>query len=199
MTDTIGDQEIVDGLRRGDRGAWGALCDQYGGRLCRYVACLVGHDEQVVADVFQETMLAVAKSGRALGGDARLWAWLSRISHNQAALYWRRRYRAGPTVSADATNVSVTTDPFVQMSQAETAESVRRVLAEMDAEWVGLLTAKYIDGMSLAQVAQAYGGTESSIRNKLARAREDFRQRVRRAEPQQFAEIQKSVPRKGEL
>ena len=173
MTEQASEQAIVDGLRRGDRGAWDALCRQYGNRVCRYVACLVGNNEDAIAEVFQETMLAVAKSGRALGGDARLWAWVSRISHNQAALYWRRHYRQQPTVaSGEAVEVLAGDDPVDQLTRAETATEVRSVLAEMDAEWVALLAAKYLDGMTVGQVAEAFGGTESSIRNKLARGGE---------------------------
>ncbi len=181
MTDWQDDSEIVRGLRAGDRCAWDALCAKYGDRVCRYVARLIGGDQEAVRDVFQETMLAVARSGRAIRPDTRLWAWLSAIGHNQAALHWRQVYRNRTgIVDDDPVDDQDTSDPTKHLDQAETRDSIRAILAEMDAGHVMLLTAKYIDEMPIKEIALAVGGTDESVRSKLARARRDFRQRYQR-------------------
>ncbi|MAD80649.1 MAG: RNA polymerase subunit sigma-24 [Planctomycetaceae bacterium] len=180
---TVGpdDADIVRGLRAGDRDAWGALCQKYGERLWRFVARLVGSDEDVVADVFQETLMAVAKSGRAIRSDTTLWPWLSRIGHNQAALSWRKRYRDRP--AGDGAMDSLTSadgDPVASLTRMETVESVRALLSEMNADHVALLTAKYLDGLTVPQILDVFGGTTESVRSSLARARRDFRERYDR-------------------
>ena len=198
MSAELSDLEIVRGLRAGDRDAWDALYEQYRQRVWQYVARLVGSDEDRVADVFQETMLAAARSGRRLGEETKLWAWLSRISHNQAAFYWRKRYRQRTTsldretvdtrslntgsLNTGSLHADLEGDPAQAFARAEQVESVRRLLAEMDAEHVALLTAKYIDDMTVPQIVASFGGTKGSVRGKLERARDDFRERFSRAQ-----------------
>ncbi len=181
VTDGLDDADIVSGLRAGDRDAWGALCQKYGERLWRYVARLVGSDEDGVADVFQETLMAVARSGRTIRSDTTIWPWLCRIGHNQAALSWRKRYRERPTEhEAVKTLTAGDGDPVASLTQLETVESVRGLLTEMNSDHVALLTAKYIDGLTVPQILDAFGGTIEGIRSSLARARRDFRERYDR-------------------
>lgn len=181
MTDGLDDADIVRGLQSGDRDAWTALCRKYGERLWRYVARLIGNDEDAVADVFQETLMAVARSGRAIHSETTLWPWLSRIGHNQAALLWRKRYRERPA-DRDAVEslTAVDGDPVAALAQLETVESVRILLAEMKADHVTLLTAKYLDGLTVPEILESFGGTTEGVRSSLARARREFRQRYER-------------------
>lgn len=177
MSDPLNDSEIVCGLRDGDRSAWDALCRQYGRRLYRYIARLIGSDVDSTLDVFQEVMLAAAKGGRRLDADTRLWNWLSSIGHRQASLHWRKHYQRQRSHESVEETATETDDPVELLSRAETRTTVRGVLAEMRAEQVTLLVAKYIDGFSVAEIASEHGGTRESVRSKLARARDEFRKR----------------------
>lgn len=182
VSDALTEAEIVRGLRLGDRRAWEALCEQFSPRLWRYVARLIGSDDAAVADVFQETFLAVAKSGRNLTANAKLWPWLAGIGHRQAALYWRKAYAARRVgLEVDPVNSSAGDDPLERLLTAEKVELVRCLLAEMNANFVAILTGKYLDGLSVKQLVELMGGSEESIRSKLARARRDFRARYERA------------------
>lgn len=182
MPDGPSEREIVRGLRSGDRRAWAALCERYGARVWKHIARLIGSDQEVVADVYQETFLAVARAGRQLDEDAKLWAWLARIGHNQAALFWRKRYRdrlAGG--DGEPIEHSSGSDPLAALERVETNECVRNLLAEMPADHVALLTAKYLDESTVAQIVESLGGTIESVRSRLARARRDLRERYERA------------------
>lgn len=178
--DELTNQQIAVGLRAGDRKAWDALCDRFGRRIWHYAARLVGSDSEAVADVFQETMLAVARAGRNLDAGAHLWAWLARIAHNQAALYWRGHYRrsAGQAhaglVDPSADNV------FEWLGRQETSAAVREILAEMSGDYVAVLIARYVDDLSIADMVGQIGGTADSVKSRLARARRDFRERCER-------------------
>ena len=201
MSETLADAEIVRGLRQGDRRAWEALCHQFSPRIWRYVARLVGRDEDAVADVFQETLLAVARSGRTLAEDTRLWPWLAAIGHNQAALYWRKSYACREVGFAIEPRSEVR-DPLDSLLRAETVEFVRSLLAEMNAEAVALLIGKYLDGLSVKELVELMGGTTESVRSRLARARRDFRARYEQAvdfsdRPQNTA-VPKLSPREGD-
>ena len=206
MSDMLADAEIVRGLRQGDRRAWEALCKQFSPRIWRYVARLVGRDEEAVADVFQETLLAVAKSGRTLAEETRLWPWLAAIGHNQAALYWRKCYAAREvrqTYGFTRCQVDLSENPLEHLMRAETVEFVRSLLAEMNSDAVTLLVGKYLDGLSIAELVELMGGTPESVRSRLARARRDFRIRYEQAvnspDPSEPAAVKELSPREGDL
>lgn len=203
MSDQITDAEIVRGLRQGDRRAWEALCKRYSPRVWRYVARLVGQDEEVVAEVFQETLLAVAKSGCNLAEDSQLWPWLAAIAHNQTALYWRKNARTrSQGLTTDPSDPMPDPNPLELLLRDEKVKLVRTLLAEMNAESVTLLSAKYLDGLSIAEIVDVMGGTQESVRSRLARARRDFRSRYERASQAQDRPGQRTVqeltPPKGE-
>jgi RNA polymerase sigma-70 factor (ECF subfamily) len=180
VNDQLTDQDIVVGLRDGQHAAWSALCERYGVRLWKFIARLVGSDEEAVADVYQETMLAVAKSGRQLdASQTALWSWLATIGHNQSALHWRRVYRR-PATGSDLNDTAVDDSPVEALNRCESAARIRDLMAEMPADYVAVLTAKYLDELSVAEIVDLLGGTMESVRSKLARARRDFRQRYER-------------------
>jgi len=174
--DELTEAEIVRGLRDGDGRAWKALCDQYNRRVWAYVARLVGQDQSAVADVFQETLLAVAKSGRNLSETSRLWPWLAAIAHNQVALRWRKHHRRKVELLA-IEPISGELTPEETMLRQENSEQVRRILVEMSAEHVSVLEAKYIDELSVAEIVATFGGTTEGVRSRLARARREFSKR----------------------
>ncbi len=205
MSDTLTDAEIVSGLRQGDVRAWEALCTQYRLRLWKYVARLVGRDENVVADIFQETILAVAKAGKTLTEGSPVWPWLAAIGHNQAALYWRKTSLARRAcLNAPSPNHSSNPNPMDQLIKAETADLVRTLLSEMPAEAAAILMGKYLDGLSISQLVQLMGGTTESVRSRLARARREFRKRYEQAvgvsaDKETQNAVSELLPRKGDL
>ena len=73
----------------------------------------------------------------------------------------------------------------VALQRSDTVQAVRGLLAEMNADHVAMLTAKYLDGLTVPQMVEVMGGTNESLRSRLARARRDFRQRYECLEKQQ--------------
>lgn len=167
-------------LTCGDSEEWRALYDLYCARVWTYVSTMLGTDKAAVADVVQETFLAAARAAHQFDPQRGThWSWLSRIAHNQAALYWRRagtrRIDPGEPRFDDSPGGGGSPDEPLQ--QAETIERVRRVLADMSGDSASLLEAKYADGMSVAELVELFGGTTEGVRSRLAKARREFRRR----------------------
>ena len=70
--------------------------------------------------------------------------------------------------------------PDLVWQRQELAELVRGVLAELPADYATLLTAKYLDERSLAQISEQWGGSTDAVKSKLARARREFRAKFER-------------------
>lgn len=178
----IDEAKIVRGLRLGDPQAWDALWDRWQEDLWRYIARMIGSDSAAVADVFQETMFAVAKTASKLHDDSRLWPWMASIAHRRVAQHWRdvSKRRCESDAGAIGAFVGIGDLPDANIERAEQASLVRSILAEMTSEYAELLVAKYIDGLSVSQIVDLCGDSVEAVRSRLARARRDFRERYDR-------------------
>lgn len=181
-------RDVVRGLREGKPDSWRALYDAFAERIWWGVARLIGPNSADVADVVQETMLAAARSAGTFNpASGTLWVWLWGIARLQVALHYRKQKRhdrlkhTGEWLAASNGRLLRWLDgtdptPTDLLETAELALIVRIALAELSPDYGSLLTAKYLDGESVEQIASREHTTEAAVRSKLARAREDFRQ-----------------------
>ena len=181
-------KEIAEGLQQGNRDAWLSLYELYAEKLWCNIARLMAHDPASVADVVQETLLAAARSAKNF--DPRrgsLWSWLWAIAKRQVALHYRKK--TSKAIIARAQQWWSLLDgqgsdwiegreklPAEVLESAELATLVRYTLAELSAEYQRLLMAKYVDGLTIEDIAEEANGSSAAIRSKLARARKAFRQ-----------------------
>lgn len=170
---------VARGLRDGNPDAWRALYDAHAAAVWRAVARLVGPDPADVADVVQETFLAAARSARTYDpARGPLWAWLWGVARTQVALHWRKRRRYDEVLACANGRLRRCLDdppPDDAAARSEMAEVVRATLADLPADYESLLTAKYLDGASVEQIADRDRSTPVAVRSKLARARDAFR------------------------
>jgi RNA polymerase sigma-70 factor (ECF subfamily) len=182
------ERAVARGLREGKTDAWRMLYDAYAERVWRSVARLLGASSADVADVVQETFLAAARSARTYDADkGSLWFWLWGIARRHVALHYRKQKRHERIKQAGAwlarSNGQVLrclegreTSPHELAEAEELATLVRVTLTELPADYEMLLTAKYLDGTSVEQIATQEKSTLTAIRSKLARARQAFRE-----------------------
>jgi RNA polymerase sigma-70 factor, ECF subfamily len=178
-----GDQliAVTEGLRTGSSEAWTALYDAYALDAWRFAARLIGGDREATADVVQESFLAAARSARSFDPErGSLRGWLLGIVHHQALMHWRKERRGARGDGRIKVSRDGEVDPAEAMQRAERAEHVRRVLAEMPAEYAWLLVAKYVDDRTIAAIVAETALGAEALRSKLARARRLFRNAVTR-------------------
>jgi RNA polymerase sigma-70 factor, ECF subfamily len=177
----------IRGLQTGNREAWAKLYDDYSLEVWRYAARLVGGDPAAVADVVQETFLDAARSARSFNPQrGSIWQWLCGIAHHKVAAHWRQTARAArlrELLESRSVELGRWLNDGQQVphpvEQLETAELVRGILAELAADYAALLTAKYLDDRSLSEIAALWGSTVEAIKSKLARARTEFRAKLK--------------------
>jgi RNA polymerase sigma-70 factor (ECF subfamily) len=188
------EREIACGLREGDVAAWQALYDAYARPLWGLVARWMGPSSTEIADVVQETFMAAARSATTYDPKrASLWLWLCGIARRHAAQHHRNRARHGRVTAAEsvrAADLRISrrlenreNPPDEALESAERAAQVRAALLVLPGEYEVLLTEKYVDGASLAELSQRHGSSETAVRSKLARARRAFRRIYERASP----------------
>ena len=186
--DEHAERVMVLGLRAGKAEAWQALYDAYAERVWRAVARFFGRNRADVADVVQETMMAAARSATTFDPQrGSLWFWLWGIARRQVALHFRKQERqnrvkhAATWLAAGNGQLQRWLDgrepePLHVLVADELATLVRATLTELPEDYETLLTAKYLDGDSVAVMAVREHSSETALRSKLARARQAFRQ-----------------------
>jgi RNA polymerase sigma-70 factor (ECF subfamily) len=188
MLDEQQERLLAQGLREGKTEAWQSLYDAYAGRVWGGVARLLGPQSADVADVVQETMMAAARSAATFNpARGSLWPWLWGIAYNHVALHLRKQERRNRLTKAVASLAASDgqqlrwlegkgASPPETVAAAELATLVRAALTSLPADYALLLTARYLDGETVASMAVRDHCTEVAIRSRLARARDAFRQ-----------------------
>jgi RNA polymerase sigma-70 factor, ECF subfamily len=170
------ERAIRDAVLGGDAAAWPAWYDEHFAPLAAYVSWRCGGLADVAEDAVQETWLTAVRRLRAFDpARGPFAAWLRGIAANAArnAVRGRRRYRRR-TRPLDALPESAAGQP--DPAATEKAERVALALAAIPDHYEAVLRAKYLDRLSVEQIAAAQGSSPKAVESLLTRARQAFRE-----------------------
>ncbi len=174
------DAWMVEFARRGDHEAFAVLVRRYERKLVRVLTRLVREPEQA-RDLAQETFWRVYTRLDRFDTGRRFGPWLFRIGVN-LGLDWLRHSKgaASPAISIDRTGRSGQltldlSDPDPR-TQAELAQEVQFILAQIPVSYRTILVLRDLEGFSSSEVAAIVGRRDATVRWKLAKAREKFRE-----------------------
>jgi RNA polymerase sigma-70 factor (ECF subfamily) len=174
-----GDARLVERARGGDDAAFGVLVARYERKLLRVLTRLV-RDGELARDLAQETFWRVYNRLDRFDTARRFGPWLFRVGVN-LGLDWLRRH--DPATAAplsidrspgDGLPAFDLPDPDPRL-QADLAQEVQFVLARIPVTYRTILVLRDLEGFSSAEVAAIVSRREATIRWRLARAREMFR------------------------
>jgi RNA polymerase sigma-70 factor (ECF subfamily) len=174
-----GDARLVEGARAGDDAAFAGLVGRYERKLVRVLARLV-RDEELARDLAQETFWKVYNRLDRFDTARRFGPWLFRVGVN-LGLDWLRRHEAPPAdpLSIDrppegGRGAYDLPDPDPRL-RAELAQEVQFILERIPVLYRTILVLRDLEGFSSAEVAAIVGRREATVRWRLAKAREMFR------------------------
>lgn len=169
-------------LKQRDRSAWSAAVDRHLGELYGFVFHLVGGDRTVAQDLTQEAWLeAVDGIGHCDAARGSFRNWLFGIARKRVALHFRRRALAGSASSLSGSYVEaieladISSLPEEALEQVEQRDAVRAALLLLPGDRREVLLSKYVEGLSVAAIADRMGRTAKAVESLLSRAREQVR------------------------
>ncbi|WP_435008781.1 RNA polymerase sigma factor [Tundrisphaera lichenicola] len=173
-----GDARLVERAREGDDQAFGLLVSRYERALIRVLVRLV-RDEELARDLAQETFWKVYNRLDRFDTSRRFGPWLFRIGVN-LTLDALRRNEPPPATSIDRSvddgrKAFDLPDPDPRI-QAELVQEVQFVLEKIPLAYRTILILRDLEGFSSAEVAAIVGRREATIRWRLAKARDQFRE-----------------------
>jgi RNA polymerase sigma-70 factor (ECF subfamily) len=178
------DAWLVERARHGDQAAFSMLVRRYERKLIRVLTRLV-RDPELAEDLAQETFWRVYNRLDQFDTARRFGPWLFRIGVNLGLDQIRRgRAEPGPPASIDRT-MAEGRPPFElpdpdPRAQADLAQEVQFVLAQLPVSYRTILVLRDLEGFSSSEVAAIVGRREATVRWRLCRARDKFREIWRR-------------------
>lgn len=183
------DRSLARRVAGGDQAAFDAFFREYFPRLFRFALTRVDNDPALAEELVQRTMCIVVRKMGSYRGEATLFTWLCQICRNELHAYCRQQgveFRADvpiddhPAVQAALSSMIAGDDrPEAAQRRDEIAHFVRTTLDYLPSNYAAALEMKYINGNSVAEIAERLGLGEKAAESLLSRARAAFKEGFR--------------------
>jgi len=128
----------------------------------------MGLDQPLAADLAQETFVRALRGTHRYRGDASVRAWVLGIARNVFREWLRSGRREIPVAE-------VAERPVREPAGAEPVD-VERALARLDADHREVLVLRFVLDLPSREVAAALGITDDAARQRVSRAKAEFRE-----------------------
>ncbi len=173
------DADLLRCAQAGQAGAIRAIYERYLPTVWRFVFAQVRGAVHAAEDVTAETFLAAVRGFRTLDPERTLLAgWLIGIARHKLADCRRRGSRMERALERLWENAvpEAPADGDACLEAGETRESVARVMERLADDQRLVLEYRYIEELSVRQIADRLGRTEKAVEALLYRARQAFRE-----------------------
>jgi RNA polymerase sigma-70 factor (ECF subfamily) len=159
-----------------------SLLDLTAEKVYGFIFARVGGRQEVAEDLVQSTYLEGMRSAHSFRGDATLTTWLCAIARRQVARHFeseRRRLRLERRLRLVAVELEKNSEPSVVAG----SDAMIAALSRMMPLHRQILVLKYLDGLSVEQIAGELGRSKIQIQSLLQRARSGLKRELEKEEP----------------
>lgn len=181
------DQELVERVQRGDRGAFDLLVRKYQHKILNLITRYV-HDPSEAQDVAQEAFIKAYRALRNFRGDSAFYTWLYRIAINTSKNFLVAQGRRPPGSDIDAqdaeqydvdTRLKYRDTPEHELLKDELERTVYQAISDLPDDLRTAITLREMEGMSYEDIAVAMECPIGTVRSRIFRAREAIDERIR--------------------
>jgi RNA polymerase sigma factor (sigma-70 family) len=160
-----GEHDLLDGLKRGDEFAARDFYDRYSHRVYRFIFQALGGPPADAEDLMQETFMALADALPFFHGDCSLFTFACAIARRKVASFIRTRSRRVKLDAASLAPIEAAADDIRSSLDATAA------LAALTPQYREVLHLKYVEELTVAEIASVLEITQHAVESRLARAR----------------------------
>jgi RNA polymerase sigma-70 factor (ECF subfamily) len=176
----ITDRQLVARMQRGDEAAFGEFFEGHFAPLYRFALPRVGGDADVAEEVVQATLSRAVRKLHTFRGEAALLTWLCTFCRHEISAHYEKVGSMPQMVnlSDDSTEIRAALESLgAEDSQrrSDTARLVQVVLDRLPDRYGDALEWKYIEGLSVNEIAMRLGVGAKAAESLLTRARAAFR------------------------
>jgi RNA polymerase sigma-70 factor (ECF subfamily) len=188
------DRALVRRVLSGDDDAFAQFFELMFPRVYRFALARVGEREDAAEDIAQATLCQVVRSLATWRGEASLFTWICTICRHEIDT-WRRKHPLDAAVELveDAPEIRAALESLhtherlgahTTIERRELAVLVQRVLDHLPVHYSNALEWKYLDDISVRDIAARLNLSEKAAESLLTRARAAFRDLVRTIAPE---------------
>jgi len=173
------DAELLRRVQAGDVSAWEQLYERCLRTVWRYVYLQVGGERHLAEDVVGETIMALVRQVSSLSpNEGSLSGWLITVARHKLSDHRRstgRGARVAEVLEAGDGGGLACASSTTWLEAAEKREQVVKVMDRLPEEERLVLEWKYLEELSVGEIASRLGRTEKAAESALYRARRSFR------------------------
>lgn len=182
----MNDVALARRLLAGDEAAFDEFFERYFPRLYRFALTRLGNNrEDAAEEIVQRVLIRALDRLRSYRGEAALLTWLCTLCRREIATWCEREGKRHevpllddqPEIRAalDTLAASESVDPEVTLVRRELAELVRLTLDHLPGRYGDVLEWKYVQELSVREIADRLGIGDKAAESLLTRARAAFR------------------------
>jgi RNA polymerase sigma-70 factor, ECF subfamily len=174
----MNDGELIRAVQLGERTSLTILYQRYLSGVWRYLHAHLARDRETAEDLVSETFLTAIRNIQTYDAQkGSVYGWLIGIARNKLRDHLRKMNREHDYIQSDATRVLCTDSGASDMNliQTEMQDAVIRTLDSLSDEERIVLEWKYMESLSVRDMAERLGRTEKAVEAILYRARISFR------------------------
>ena len=188
VNDCSNETALVRAAKQGDVDAFDKLVQLYSGKVFR-IALHIARSREDAEEVVQETFLRAFQHLKGFEERSRFATWLTRITVNVALGRMRGSGRRQMVpISEDASEEDFVSEqitdwrpnPEQLYSRSELRGILMRALQSLPRGHSTVFWLRDVEGLSIAETAEALGLTEPAVKTRLSRARLQLRERLSR-------------------
>ncbi|MGC3983191.1 MAG: RNA polymerase sigma factor [Steroidobacteraceae bacterium] len=178
------DRRLAERLLKGEERAFNEFFNHYFSRLYRFAITRM-NDEDAARDIVQQTLCRALRKIDTYRGEAAMFTWLCQICRSQLSDYFEQRGRHvqrfipiedDPHIQAALEAMaSPDLDPELTARRSEVSRLVQVVLDHLPPRYGDALEWKYVDGLSVDEIAERMNLQHGAAQSLLQRARQAFR------------------------
>lgn len=183
------DRALARRIVGGDEAAFRELFDRFFPRLYRFAMARLGGDREAAQDVVQQTFCNAIERLESYRGEAALYTWFCQICRNVIADHYRGTGRGAAHVvlledqpNARAILESLTApaadEPEAGAWRAQVHRLVAATLDALPGRYGDVLEWKYVDGLTVREIAHRLDVGDKAAESLLTRARDSFRDAI---------------------
>jgi RNA polymerase sigma-70 factor, ECF subfamily len=181
----MSDIDLARRVLAGDEAAFDEFFDRYFPRLYRFALARLDNNEDAAEEIVQQALIRALERLHSYRGEAALLTWLCTLCRREIAArheYDTRRRevslvddRPDIRVALDALAASESVGPEATLGRRELAELVRLTLDHLPGHYGEVLEWKYMQDLSVNEIADRLGVGYKAAESLLTRARAAFR------------------------
>jgi len=169
---------LLSAAASGSAGAVRWLLDEVAPVVYGFLFARVGGDEQAAQDLLQETLMEAVRGASSFRGEAAASTWLCAIARRRLARFYEAERKAELARSALRLVDGLSGAGPEETARLERQDEVVRALGRLPVLQRQVLVLKYIEDLSVQEIADQVGRSRVQVQSLLQRGREGLRRQL---------------------